>query len=173
MTCDAMADEFWNSHRFCRWCGGPLHETSSIPIRLMCDGCGRTTFLNPKVGVALLIEHDGALLLARRAEEPYKDWWVLPSGYVEYEESCEEAAVREASEELSATVELQGLQGVYSYGDDPRSRMVLVVYRAACDPESVRAGDDVGECRFFRPDDLPSAIAFDGVRRAIAAWLKG
>jgi ADP-ribose pyrophosphatase YjhB (NUDIX family) len=168
-----MDDEFRRSYRFCRYCGGPLREASSLPVRLMCDECGRTMFLNPKLGVALLIEHDGALLLARRAEEPYKGWWVLPSGYVEYEESCEQAAVREASEELSTKAELQGLQGVYSYGDDPRSRMVLVVYRAVCDPESVRAGDDVGECGFFRPNDLPSAIAFDGVRQAIAAWLKG
>jgi len=168
-----MNDEFRNSCRFCRYCGGPLREASSLPVRLVCDECQRTTFLNPKVGVALLIEHDGALLLARRTEEPYKDSWVLPSGYVEYEESCEQAAVREASEELSTEVELQGLQGVYSYGDDPRSRMVLVVYRAVCNSQSVKAADDVGECAFFQPDDLPSAIAFDGVRQAIAAWLKG
>ena len=111
--------------------------------------------------------------MARRAEEPYKNWWVLPSGYVEYEETCDEAAVREAAEELSVHVHLQGLHGVYSYGDDPRSRMVLVVYRATCDSDSLHAGDDLCEWRFFSASRMPATIAFEGIRRAIADWKDG
>jgi 8-oxo-dGTP diphosphatase len=165
-----MRDEFAESFKFCRYCGGHLNEVNAQPVRLNCAECGRTLFLNPKVGVALLIERDGALLLARRAEEPYKDWWVLPSGYVEYEEGCEEAAVREAKEELAVNVHLNGVHGVYSYGDDPRSRMVLVVYRATCESDTVTAGDDVAECRYFRPAEIPAHIAFEGIRLAIADW---
>jgi ADP-ribose pyrophosphatase YjhB (NUDIX family) len=163
-------DQFRDSFKYCRYCGGLLEEVSHVPVRLRCINCRRELFLNPKVGVALLIEKDGALLLARRAENPFKGWWTLPAGYVEYEETCEQAAIREAREELSTPVRLRGIHGVYSYGDDPRSRMVLIVYRAECSLNALKAGDDVSECKFFAASELPENIAFEGIESAIADW---
>ena len=69
-------------------------------VRFLCHSCQRTHYSNPKVGVALLITSGNSLLLTRRGEPPFQGYWTLHSGYVEYEESCEEAAIREAREEL-------------------------------------------------------------------------
>ena len=139
--------------------------------RLRCQKCGRTVYLNPKVGVALLIEIEGHLMLVRRGEEPFPGWWTLPPGYVEYEESCEQAALREAQEELRTRVQLVGLHGVYSYQDDPRANMVLVVYRAICEKGNFSPGDDVSEVCLVDMHHLPADIAFSEVRRAISDYV--
>lgn len=166
-----MSDQFVDSFKYCRHCGGSLTSVSANPIRLVCVSCRKPTYLNPKVGVALIISDGDKVLLVRRAHEPLKHWWQLPAGYVEYEETCEEAAYREAREELSTSITLTALHGVYSYGDDPRSRMVLVVYTAACLMASIKAADDAAECRFFSVGDLPQNIAFDGNRQALHDWV--
>lgn len=166
-----MPDQFVDSFKYCRHCGGSLTTVSANPVRLVCGSCRKPTYLNPKVGVALLISDGDKVLLVRRAQEPLKDWWQLPAGYVEYEETCEETAYREAREELSTSVTLRALHGVYSYGDDPRSRIVLVVYTAACDTASIKAADDAAECRFFPVRNLPQNIAFHGIRQALHDWV--
>ena len=166
----AALDLHRSSQRHCSACGAALVETSSQPLRLTCNECGKTTYLSPKVGVALVIQKGNEILLAERADEPLQGWWTLPAGYVEYCESCEDAAIREAKEELSVEVVLTGLHGVYSYGDDPRSRMVLVVYNAKCDCSRIVANDDVSKCQFFKASELPGEIAFQGNRDAIALW---
>lgn len=165
-----MSDQFVESFKYCRYCGGVLTRVSVTPVRFSCSSCRKAVYLNPKVGVALLITDGDKILLVRRAQEPLKDWWQLPAGYVEYEEICEETAYREAKEELSTSIRLTGLHGVYSYGDDPRSRMVLVVYTAACDTASLRPADDAAECKFFSVGHIPTNIAFQGIRQAIEQW---
>lgn len=160
-----------DEYRFCPACGGSLELLAHEFIRFRCPKCGKAIYLNPKVGVALVIEADSQLLLVRRKEEPFAGWWTLPSGYVEYEESCKQAALREAQEELSLEVYLTRLLGVYSYQDDPRANMVLVVYCAECDDYTFRAGDDAAEVRLFRKNELPPKIAFSGIRQAIQEYL--
>lgn len=152
--------------RFCPRCGGPLEKSQAPFVRYKCVACGKVHYLMPKVGVGLLIAQRDQVLLARRAEEPCRGMWGLPSGYVEYEETLEEAAIREGQEELSVTVSLRGVHGVYSYRDDPRSPMVYIVFRAIA-PDSIVAASDVAEAKFFALDSLPHEIAFEGNRRAL------
>lgn len=157
--------------KFCPLCGG---RTTLLPgkfARLQCQECKNVHYLNPKVGVAVLIEINGSILLVRRKEEPFRGWWSLPAGYVEYEESCEDAAVREAYEETSATISLTSLFGVYSYTDDPRANMVLVVYRAIADNQTFSARDDVEVVQLFPISRIPEQLAFSGVRRAIQEYV--
>ncbi len=139
--------------------------------------CKKPNYLNPKVGVALLIEYKdtGKLILVQRKVPPSKDAWTLPSGYVEYDEACEAAAIREASEEISVKVELKSLKldGVYSFGDDPRSRMVLVVYTAPPTFEEPKAADDAKAWGYFSPAEIIAKdIAFAGNKLAISKWAK-
>jgi len=129
--------------------------------------CKRVTYLNPKVCVGLLIVQKERILLVRRSEDPYSGTWSIPAGFVEYEETCEAAARREGQEETGVSIELLGLQGIYSIKDDPRSRMTLVVFRARPKSSRYRPGSDVNAVRFFPLDDLPQEIAFSGVKRAI------
>ena len=102
-------------------------------------------------------------ILIKRKNEPFKDCWALPGGFVEYGESVETAAIREAKEETSIDVELEGLVNVYSKPDrDPRGHTVTVAYIAKGDFESRKADSDASDINVFSIEQLDEIdIAFD------------
>jgi 8-oxo-dGTP diphosphatase len=113
----------------------------------------------PLLAADIIIEVDHKIVLIERKNFPFG--WALPGGFVEVGEPVEEAALREAVEETSLTVELTALLGVYSRPDrDPRGHTVTVVYvgRAYGAP---KADDDASNVALFTPDDLPQPLAFD------------
>jgi len=114
----------------------------------------------PTVDIVLVRPGQGVLLVARR--NPPRGW-ALPGGFIDYGESAEDAAVREAREETGLEVRLTGLLGVYSDpGRDPRFHTLSVVFTAEADETAVPlAGDDAGQARFFPLGALPSDMAFD------------
>jgi len=125
---------------------------------------------NPFPTVDIIIElASGGIVLIKRKNPP--PGWALPGGFVDYGESVEAAAVREALEETGLEVELTEQFHVYSDPDrDPRHHTMSVVFiaKAAGEP---RGGDDAAEARGFDPDELPEPIAFDH-RRIINDYLK-
>ena len=99
------------------------------------------------------------VLLVRRGRPPFG--WALPGGFVEYGETVEHAAAREALEETGLPVRLLRQFHVYSDpGRDPRHHSVSVVFLAEADGEP-RGSDDAAEAGWFRFDRLPEEIAFD------------
>ena len=102
-------------------------------------------------------------ILIKRGNDPYKDCWALPGGFVEYGESVETAAIREAKEETSIDVELMDLVNVYSEPDrDPRGHTVTVAYTARGDFSSKRADSDAKDIGIFSKDEIDEIdIAFD------------
>lgn len=122
------------------------------------------TYRNPAVTVDIIIEVEGAdgrpgLVLIRRRNPPYG--WALPGGFVDYGESLESAAVREAREETSLEVELVRQFHTYSNpGRDPRGHSISTVFIARASGEP-RGADDATEARLFAPDGLPWDMAFD------------
>lgn len=158
---------------FCARCATPLSQQEhGGRERPTCPRCGWTYYARNATGAALGIERDGRLLLVRRAHAPYAGWWMLPAGFVEYADSAEDTAVREALEETGLTVRLTGLWGLYFGADDPRNVAHLVVYGAEVLAGTPTPGDDAAEVRFFAPDELPEQIAFEGQRAAIADWVR-
>ncbi|BFR48163.1 NUDIX hydrolase [Nitratidesulfovibrio sp. HK-II] len=149
--------------------------------RVPCPHCGGPVVMyrNPAPTVDILIHEPGrGIVLIRRRNEP--PGWALPGGFIDYGESAEAAALREAREETGLNVELTGLVGVYSEpGRDPRHHTLSVVYAArvrggaaAIPAAGPVAGDDAADARFFAPDDLPHPMAFDHAT-IIADWLRG
>jgi len=130
--------------------------------------------MNPVVAAGTLVEEDGRVVLVRRRAEPRAGYWGLPAGYVEVDESAEEAAVRETREEAGLEVELDNLLGVYSFGGEGIPRGVLILYAAHVVGGELRPGDDASEARFFAPAELPSEeeIAFWTHRNALRDWLR-
>lgn len=110
-----------------------------------------------------IFDDDFNFILIKRLNEPYKDCWALPGGFVEYGESVESAAMREAKEETSIDVELIDLVNVYSKPDrDPRGHTVTVAYTAKGDLSTRKADSDAKEIGIFSHDEIDDIdIAFD------------
>ncbi|MFH1010467.1 MAG: NUDIX hydrolase [bacterium] len=132
-----------------------------MKIEFPCPHCGRPieTFKNPYPTVDILFHRSGEVLLIRRRNEPLG--WALPGGFVDYGESAEQAARREALEETGLTPRHLRQFRVYSQpGRDPRFHTLTVIFLAEPEGE-IRAGDDAAEARWFAIRALPTDMAFD------------
>ncbi|MFC1884260.1 NUDIX domain-containing protein [Thermodesulfobacteriota bacterium] len=130
--------------------------------KMKCPSCGQEVkeYRNPFPTVDIIIEtDDGGIVLIKRKNPPYG--WAIPGGFVDYGESLESAALREAREETSMNVELSYQLGAYSDPlRDPRFHTITVVF-VAKGKGIPRAGDDAGDVGVFYESSLPEPIAFD------------
>lgn len=116
-------------------------------------------YRNPIPTVDIIIEYEGNIVLIKRKNPP--EGWALPGGFVDYGETLESAAVREAKEETGLDVEL--LRQFHTYSDpkrDPRHHTITTVFIARAKGKAT-AGDDAKEIGIFNKDTLPEQIAFD------------
>jgi 8-oxo-dGTP diphosphatase len=158
--------------KYCPRCATELvWQSSGDRARPTCPGCGFVFYFNPVVGAGALVETDGRVVLVRRGVRPRAGCWSLPSGCVEADELAESAAVRETQEETGLEIEIDDLLGVYSFGREPQTG-VLILYAAHTIGGQLRAGDDAEEVQTFAPDELPPdpQIAFRTHRQALHDW---
>lgn len=114
---------------------------------------------NPLLTVDIIIECREGIVLIERKNPPLG--WALPGGFVDYGESLEMAAVREAGEETSLKVHLK--EQMHTYSDpsrDPRHHTVSTVFIATAEGTPA-ARDDAKNAGIFSADTLPSPIVFD------------
>jgi len=128
---------------------------------LNCPACGATvkSYLNPFLTVDVIIGDGNLVVLIERRNPP--TGWALPGGFVDYGESLEAAAIREAREETG--LELAGLQQFGAYSDparDPRQHSISVVFTSR-GIGTLRAGDDASSVRWFPLTALPTPLCFD------------
>jgi 8-oxo-dGTP diphosphatase len=136
--------------RFCPRCGGSAEV--DFPQRITCPHCGYAAYYNPKpVAAAIPVDGEGRVILLRRGFEPGQGLWTFPGGFVDLGESVEEAARREAVEELGIAIEVERLVGVYSRAED---RVVLIVYRARALGRP-RTTPEAVEVRAFAANQIP------------------
>jgi 8-oxo-dGTP diphosphatase len=109
-------------------------------------------------------------VLIRRGHPPHIGEWALPAGYIEADESSEQAAVRECLEETGLEVEVKELFSVSSFRGDRLGSGIVIFYRAEALTNELRAGDDAAEARVFTIDELPGQIPFRTHREAIIRW---
>lgn len=125
-----------------------------------CPQCGKTfkAHRNPIPTVDIIIEMDGGIVLIERKNPPYG--WALPGGFVDYGETLENAAMREALEETGLTVRLKGQMHTYSNPErDLRFHTISTVFIGHGDG-TLQAGDDARKAAIFAKDKMP-ALAFD------------
>lgn len=129
--------------------------------KLVCPSCGTPVkaYRNPFPTVDIIIEVDGGIVLVKRKNPPYG--WALPGGFVDYGESLESAAVREAREETGLDISNLRLVGCYSSPDrDPRHHSISTAFSATGHGIPC-AADDAADLRLFSLDNLPEILCFD------------
>ncbi len=160
--------------RFCPRCATPLVEGAVAGrTRQYCPApdCHFVHFRNPLPVAGCLVADPGGIVLIRRAVEPRRGYWALPAGYVEEDETPEEAARRETREECGLEVELHGLLGVYSFFERRGNRSGLGLFYLARPVGGVLVpGDDALDARLFPLDTLPVELAFPSHAQVIAGW---
>lgn len=102
-----------------------------------------------------------SVLLIKRKNEPFKDCWAFPGGFINIDESAEDAAVRELKEETGLEISnIKQLKAYSNPGRDPRERVITIAFIAESRKREVKGGDDAKEAGWFDISNLPS-LAFD------------
>ncbi len=147
---------------------------SSTREIITCPNCGHSIsrYKNPYPTVDIIIEYSSGIVLVYRKNPPHG--WALPGGFVDYGESVEDAAIREAREETSLKVEDLQLLSVYSAPDrDPRFHTITTVFVARGVGDLI-ARDDAEDVRVFSLEDLPEPVVFDhsAILKDYQVWKK-
>lgn len=158
--------------RFCSHCGQPTEvkvpEGDHLP-RIVCPSCGTVHYENPRIVVGCVAEHDGLILICRRAIEPRHGFWTIPAGFMENGETLEAGAARECHEEALARVNITSLLAVINI---PEAHQVHIFFRANLVDGSFGAGPESLESKLVTAGEIPwEEIAFPSTRYALEQFL--
>lgn len=158
-------------YRYCPRCAQPLTvEPLFGRPRAHCPACGFIQFQNPKVAVAVLLTHGARVALVQRAVIPRIGAWALPAGFMDFDEQPSAAALRELYEETGMHGEITDLLGIFPM---PQGGGVVITYAAhLTGDDTITAGDDVSDARWFTPATLPQDLAFESTRTVLTQWVK-
>ncbi len=162
-----------SSLNFCSRCGMQL-EFGAIDgedrERLACPDCGHIAYVNPRLVVTVFpITEAGELVLIRRGIEPGKGWWAQPGGFLEVDETVNQAAIRETGEETGLLVEPNEIIGLYTRLE---AAVVTIAFEARIVGGLATPTREATEIKAFAPEDIPwSGIAFSTTTWALRDWL--
>ena len=161
-------------HKFCGQCGAPVKRR--VPAgedreREVCPVCKFVHYRNPIPVVGCVPDHGGRILLCRRAIEPRLGYWTVPAGFMELNETLEEAAQRETLEEACARVRLGEL---FSIVNLPAAGQVHFFFRAELPDGKFAPGPESLETHLFAAQEIPwKEIAFRSGIIALRRYLDG
>jgi ADP-ribose pyrophosphatase YjhB (NUDIX family) len=158
---------------FCSQCGARV--ALRIPpgdnlSRYVCEACGTIHYQNPKLVLGCVPEHEGMIVMCRRAIEPRRGYWTLPAGFMENGETLQQAAAREAREEALVDVQISSLLAIVHA---LHAHQVHVFFRAQMRSPNYGVGAESLEVELVRPEDIPwSKIAFPSTDFALRRYLE-
>lgn len=158
--------------KFCSACGQPVElrvpDGDHLP-RHVCAACGEIHYQNPRIVVGCVPEYEGKILLCRRAIEPRRGFWTLPAGFMENNESLQEAAARESQEEALAKVSIGSLLAIVHV---LHAHQVHVMFRAKLVDPRVGVGPESLEVALVDEAEIPwDRMAFRSVDFALKHYL--
>ena len=158
--------------KFCSSCGSTV--SYRVPKddnreRAICDSCGLVHYRNPLVVVGCVAEHDGKILLCKRAIEPRYGYWTVPAGFMELGETVAGGAARETLEEALATIELGHLFAMVDVVD---AGQVHLFYTGKLVGD-YGVGEESLESALFSEDEIPwDEIAFHSGKYALRMYFE-
>lgn len=158
---------------FCSQCG----ETVALNVppgdnrpRYTCASCGAIHYQNPRIVAGCVAEHEGAILLCKRAIEPRYGYWTIPAGFMELDESLPDAAARETWEEAEARVTIGAMIACV---DVIQAHQVHIFFSGTLDGPEYGAGHETLDAGLYDPTDIPwDDLAFPSVRIALEQYLR-
>lgn len=153
--------------KFCPRCSAEVSRLEKFgAVRPVCEQCGWIYFQDPKVAAAVLIEHEGRVLLVRRVNEPFRGMWTLPAGFVNGGEDPAEASARECLEETGLQVRVTRVLDVISGREHERGADFIIVYHAEVLGGELDPADDADAVDWFARDALPP-LAFKATQKIL------
>lgn len=157
---------------YCIQCGTPLKEKKiERKFRKYCDKCGYIHYINPVPIVAVVVNRDSKILIVKRGIEPQKGKWVLPGGFVDDDESPEQAAIRELKEETNLDAEDVKLITLVSAQSEMYGPILMLGYEALNVKGNPHAGDDAVDVKFEKIADI-NKIAFRTHRQILQKYFQ-
>lgn len=152
-------------YRFCPICRSSLisqRKSNEKQNHLSCSACNFIHYKNPKPCIVAVIVKNNKILLIRRANAPYKNYWDFPGGFLECGEYPKVGLKREVAEELNIRVKIIRILGIYpdSYGPEGDSTL-NIYYLCKKLPGTIIPQDEIAEARWFDLDKTPRKLAFD------------
>lgn len=153
---------------FCSHCGKPVElripAGDHLP-RYVCGACGTIHYENPRIIAGCVPDHEGSILLCRRAIAPRLGYWTFPSGFMENGETVQQAAVRESLEEAQAQVQIGSLLAIV---DVIEAHQVHMFFRATLPRAEFGVSAESSEVGLFTEAEIPWAeIAFPSIEFAL------
>lgn len=150
--------------KHCRQCGTAVDyrvPDDDNRERAICGGCGTIHYENPINVVGTVPVWGEQVLLCKRAIEPRYGFWTLPAGFMENNETCGEAALRETREEAGARIELGPM---FTFIDLPHISQIHIIYRARLLDLEFSPGEESLDAILLGEADIPwDDIAFRSI----------
>jgi 8-oxo-dGTP diphosphatase len=159
---------------YCQECGSTMVSRQvDGRLRDVCTECGYIAYSHWKVSAGVRVVNDGKVLLVKRRNDPYKDCWHMPAGYVEVDEEPARAAEREALEETGLVVQAQHLVDCYLDTEDPRGNVLILIYDAIIVDGKLTTNNEVEALDFFSLQQLQKLpLAGMSAEKEISDWTK-
>ncbi len=159
--------------KFCNYCGAKVEykiPASDDHKRAICTQCKAIHYQNPKIITGVIVEHEGQILLAKRAIQPRYGTWTLPAGFMELGETVQAGARRECFEETEAKLKNVEFFGIYNTISNSQ---VYTIFRAQLDVKHFTATAESLDVKLYYPKDIPwDNIAFPCVEHALKRFVK-
>ena len=158
-------------YNFCPTCKTKLQRKPLDGRKLFCcPSCNFVFWNNPKPVVSILLHKNNKILVIKRAHQPFKDYWCLPGGFINHEETPQAAIERETEEEVGIKLSnIKKLFGVYRIANDPRGVNIDIIFEQKIKSKKISLSSEHQEYKFFSVDKLPKKIAYKH-RKIINDW---
>jgi mutator protein MutT len=160
--------------KYCTRCGAKFHKKAQRLF--ICEACDFHFYIAPSSCNAIIVENKkGEILLVKRKTDPFKDYWDLPGGFIDLDETLEESLIREIKEELG--IKLTDFHYFRSYFDtyfykDVNYHTLGMIFTGIIDQQNLKPTDDVSEAKFFPKKNIPwKKLSFNNVKKALKDYL--